>query len=252
MKPGKILIGFSLGLILIACDIKNESTVKASTRDVLYENMDSTVKPGTDIFQFANGGWIKKNPIPGDQGSWGIGHLVVEENLKRLHEIAEKSAAANAAKGSTEQKIGDFWSVAMDSVKIESQGLQPLKPWLDKINAITDVKSLVSAVAEFKKGGSSTLFSDYITQDDKNSEVMSYKLWQGGIGLPEREYYFKTDLTGNNLFIIGGEDKSVSQPIIDKADTLTSIPQFGKVNSLNMSVATAIILFERVRQTAEY
>ena len=221
MKPGKILIGFSLGLILIGCGIKNESTVKASTRDVLYENMDSTVKPGTDIFQFANGGWIKKNPIPGDQGSWGIGHLVVEENLKRLREIAEKSAAANAAKGSTEQKIGDFWSVAMDSVKIESQGLQPLKPWLDKISAITDVKSLVSAVAEFKKGGSSTLFSDYITQDDKNSEVMSYKLWQGGIGLPEREYYFKTDSSTvfirneyvnyiKTILTMSGEDSSLA------------------------------------------
>ena len=78
-----------------------------------------------------------------------------------------------------------------DSTKIESDELKPLQPWLDKINAITDAKSLVTTVAELKQIGSSTLFSDFVTQDDKNSEVMTYKLWQGGIGLPEREYYFK-------------------------------------------------------------
>src|SRR6185436_20868305 len=102
-----------------------------------------------------------------------------------------KAATSNAAKGSPEQKIGDFWSVAMDSNKIEADGIKPLQPWLDKVNAISDVKSLVATVAELKKIGSSTLFSDFVTQDDKNSDVMSYKLWQGGIGLPEREYYFK-------------------------------------------------------------
>ena len=70
---------------------------------------------------------------------------------------------------------------------------------IDKIKAITDAKSLVAAVAEFKRGGSSTLFSDIVTQDDKNSEVMSYKLWQGGLGLPDREYYFKSDSATSSI-----------------------------------------------------
>jgi putative endopeptidase len=113
--------------------------------------------------------------------------------LKRLREISEKADSANAAKGTVEQKIGDFWATAMDSVKIEQRGLQPLQPYLDKIAAINDIKSLVATVAELKRIGSSTLFSDYVLQDDKNSEVMAYRLNQGGIGLPEREYYFKTD-----------------------------------------------------------
>ncbi len=124
---------------------------------------------------------------------------MIEENRNRLREISEKAAATTAAKGSTEQKIGDFWTTAMDSAKIEQLGLKPLQPYLDKINAITDVKSLVATVAELKKIGSSTLFSDYVTQDDKNSEVMSYKLFQGGIGLPEREYYFKQDSATKNI-----------------------------------------------------
>jgi putative endopeptidase len=209
-----------LMLIIIACKSKTETTTAEKT-DVLAVNLDSTVSPGNDIFQYANGGWIKNNPIPNDLSSWGIGNLVIEENLKRLREIAEKSASANAAKGSAEQKIGDFWTLAMDSAKIEADGLKPLQPWLDKVNAISDVKSLVATVAELKKIGSSTLFSDFVTQDDKNSEVMAYKFWQGGIGLPEREYYFKDDSATVNIrneylkyittiLTMGGDDEATA------------------------------------------
>jgi putative endopeptidase len=179
---------------------KVASSSKDSTKpDVVAANMDTTVDPSQDFFMYANGGWIKRNPIPSDQGGWSIANLVVEENLKRLREISEKAATANAAKGSNEQKIGDFWKSGMDSAKIESLGLKPLQPFLDKINAINDVHSLVQTSAELKKIGSSTLFSDFVTQDDKNSEVMTFKLWQGGLGLPEREYYFKNDSTTSNI-----------------------------------------------------
>ncbi len=185
--------------LLVAATACNTNTKSTASKDVLAENVDSTIDPGRDFFMYANGNWIRKNPIPADQGAWGIGNLVIEENLKRLREIAEKSAAANATKGSAEQKIGDFWTLAMDSTKIEADGLKPLQPLLDKVNTITDAKSLVATVAELKKAGSSTLFSDLITQDDKNSEVMAYKLWQGGLGLPEREYYFKTDSATSHI-----------------------------------------------------
>ena len=187
-----------LTVLLFSCKTKSDAE-KNNKEDALAVNIDSTVSPGEDFFQYANGGWIKKNPIPADQSSWGIGNLVVEENLKRLREISEKAAASGASKGSPEQKIGDYWSTAMDSAKIETDGLKPLQPWLDKINAINDTRSLVATVAELKKIGSSTLFSDYVTQDDKNSEVMTYKLWQGGLGLPEREYYFKADSVTVNI-----------------------------------------------------
>src|SRR6478672_948325 len=212
--------------IVTGCN-NNNTITKASANidspqnkaDVLRVNMDTAVNPSDDFFMYANGGWIKSNPIPADQGSWSIGNLVIEENLKRLRSISEKAAATKAAPGSAEQKIGDYWSTAMDSARIESQGLQPLKPYLDKINAITDIKTLVATVAELKKIGSSTLFTDYVAQDDKNSDVMSYKLVQGGIGLPEREYYFKTDSTTSNIrtqyvnyitrtLIMSGEDST--------------------------------------------
>ncbi|HEU4472878.1 MAG TPA: M13 family metallopeptidase [Flavisolibacter sp.] len=188
------IFSFCIGIGVLFCScsnmVKSASEQKA---DVLLLNLDSTADPSQDFFMYANGGWIKKNPIPGDQGSWSIGHLVMEENLRRLREISEKAAASGAKAGSAEQKIGDFWSVAMDSAAIEKNGLEPLKPYFDKINAVKDLPSLVLLAAELKKIGSSTLFSDYVIQDDKNSETMTYRLSQGGTGLPEREYYFKND-----------------------------------------------------------
>lgn len=223
----KFLVPVVVLLSLLAVSCKTKSKKEAEKPDVLVTNLDTTINPSDDFFQYANGGWIKKNPIPGEQSSWGIGNLVVEENLKRLREISENAAKAKAAKGTPEQKIGDFWSVAMDSAKIENEGLKPLQPLLDKVNAISDVKSLVATVAELKKLGSSTLFSNYVTQDDMNSDVMTYKLWQGGISLPEREYYFKSDsatITIRNEYLkyiatvltMAGEDEKNAQDIAGK------------------------------------
>ncbi|HMU47423.1 MAG TPA: M13 family metallopeptidase [Chitinophagaceae bacterium] len=183
--------------VFISC--KSNSGENTNKPDPVASNIDSTVKPGTDFFEYANGGWIKRNPIPDDQSSWGIWNLVIEENQKRLREIADKAVSAGGAKGTPDQQIGDYWKMAMDSSKIETDGIKPLQPLLDKTNAINDIKSLLSAVADFKKMGSHTLFADFVTQDDKNSEVMTYKLWQGGIGLPEREYYFKKDSATINI-----------------------------------------------------
>ena len=213
----KILLAITTVAFIVSCNNKSD----APKPDILAANLDSTVNPGEDFFEYANGGWLKKNPIPGEQSSWGIGNLVIEENLKRLREISEKAAASNAAKGSNDQKIGDFWSTAMDSAKIESDGLKPIQPLLDKVNAITDVKSLLNTVADLKKIGSNTLFSDYVYQDAKKSDVMAYNLTQGGLGLPEREYYFKTDSATINIrneyvkymakiLTMAGEDSTVA------------------------------------------
>lgn len=172
---------------------------KEKQADVVAANLDTTVNPVTDFFDYANGGWIKKNPIPGDLSSWGIGQVVNEETLSRLREINEKAAKTSAAAGSTDQKIGDFWSTGMDSAKIEAQALKPLQPYFDKLNAVADVKGLLPVVAEFKRMGSGTMFSDYVSQDAKQSDVMAYYLNQGGLGLGEREYYFKTDSATVNI-----------------------------------------------------
>ncbi len=194
LKP---FLFISLTVLFLSC--KNNGSSENNKPDFLAANIDSTVNPGDDFFLFANGSWIKNNPIPNEQSSWGIGNLVIEENLKRLRTISEDAAKKNTANGTNDQKIGDFWTVAMDTVKLEKEGLQPIQPLLDKINAIADVKSLITTVADFKKIGSSTLFGEAVSQDPKNSETMAFMLWQGGIGLPEREYYFKNDSTTNEI-----------------------------------------------------
>jgi putative endopeptidase len=197
------LFSVSMTALMLSCNnssvVKGTSDSTAKAKDAIAINIDSTVDPSVDFFDYANGKWIKENPIPSDQSSWGIGNLVLEENRKRFREINEKAAASNAAKGTNEQKLGDFWKTAMDSVKADQSGLKPLQPWFDKINAINDIKSLVTTVAEMKTIGSSNLFSDYVSQDLKKSDVMSYTLYQGGIGLPEREYYFKNDSATINI-----------------------------------------------------
>lgn len=183
-------------ILMIAAFIgckQNSKEISVNRPDVVGAHVDSTVVPGNDFFMFANGRWIKENPIPAEQSSWGIANMVIEENLKRLHEITEKAAASKSAKGTTDQKIGDFWKTGMDSVGIEKAGLTPIEPLLKKIDAIKDINGLVTTVAELKRSGSSTLFSDFPEQDAKHSDVMAYYLWQGGLGLPQRDYYLKQD-----------------------------------------------------------
>jgi len=193
----KQLFVLFIGLgILVACNNKPAAPLKA---DVLAVNMDTTLQPGDDIFMYANGGWIKKNPIPGEESQWGIGNLVIEENTKRLRELSENAAKENAAKGTASQKIGDFWQTAMDTLKIEKDGVKPLQPYLDKIKAIKDIKALQTTFAEFDQVGVNGLISFGVGQDAKNSDMNALQMWQSGIDLPEREYYFTNDSSTANI-----------------------------------------------------
>jgi putative endopeptidase len=193
MFKSHLLVWISI-YFLLACKHTPSASLESDKPDFVFNNLDTTVSPAQDFFQYANGGWIKNNPIPSDQSGWGIGNLVMEENIKRLRQISETAAAKNiASPGTPDQMIGDFWSSGMDSTKIEKDGLTYLKPYLDQIDHVKDISSLMQLVTELKKIGSNTFFSDFVNQDDKHSDVMAYIFYQGGTGLPEREYYFKND-----------------------------------------------------------
>ena len=176
-------------LLLTAC----HSAEKKEAPDFLAENIDTTVNPATDFFAYANGGWIKKNPIPSDQSAWGIGYLVQEDIYTRLRTINEKAAAEQASPGTISQKIGDFWFSGMDSAGIEKQGLDPLQPALLQIRKINNLQSLMREAAELHKKGIGAFFGDGVSQDEKRSDQMAYHLQQGGLGMPDRDYYFNTD-----------------------------------------------------------
>jgi len=161
--------------------------------DPVYTDRDTTIKPSDDFFEYANGGWLKKNPIPPAYSGWGIGSIV-EENLRtQLKKINEDALKANAPQGSNTQKIGDFYFSGMDTVDLEKQGLSSLKPELDKIAAVTDIKSLVDEFAHLHDIGITTPLGAYAGQDAKNSAKILMQLGQDGIGLPDRDYYFNTD-----------------------------------------------------------
>ena len=187
----KVLITAIVGLCLF-CSCKHHIPDYAKN-DIIYKDLDTTVKPGDDFFMYANGGWLKKNPIPPAYSAWGIGNVVEEELRDRLKKINEAALIAKASKGSATQKIGDFYYSGMDTTDIEMQGISPLGAELSKINAITDVKSLVNEFAYLATIGVETPLAAGIGQDAKNSGKNLLQLYQGGIGLPNRDYYFNTD-----------------------------------------------------------
>ncbi|MBO9566197.1 MAG: M13 family metallopeptidase [Niastella sp.] len=194
MKAHVLLTTALLGS-LAACQNNNTQPPRP---DVVAANMDTTVKPGDDFFLYTNGGWIKNNPIPDEESRWGIGNMVNEELYKRVLTINEKAVADSAAGGNS-KKLADFWLSAMDTTFIEQTGIKPLQPELDKINALQDIPSLMQLIADWEVKGISPAFSTFIFQDAKNSEQMALYLYQGGLGLPNRDYYFNTDARTTNI-----------------------------------------------------
>ena len=138
---------------------------------------------------------MKKNPIPPDESAWGLFQVIPNETLNRLRTINEDVSKESHAEGSAEQKIGDFWKAANDSVKLEQLGIQPLKPYLEKIDSIKDAASLQKIMAELDVMGVGSAMGLYVGQDPKNSALEILQIDQTGLGLPEREFYFKTDST---------------------------------------------------------
>jgi len=158
------------------------------TNDPVYKNLDKTVKPGDDFFLYANGTWIKNNPIPPAYSSWGIGNVVGEEIKVRLKKITEDAMAANAPKGTATQKIGDFYYSGLDSLTIEKEGVAPLQPMLAMIDGIKDTKGLLHVSSYLSTYGTRSFIGAGVGQDAKNSSKNIVQLRQGGIGLPNRDY----------------------------------------------------------------
>jgi putative endopeptidase len=164
-----------------------------ASQDFLASHIDASVDPGVDFFEYANGAWLKAHPIPASESGWGIGNEVDEELYSRLRTISEEAAKANAAPGSDQQKIGDFWSTAMDTAKADALGVHPLDAELARIDAIDSVQGVLDTVFAFKPIGVRGLFGIGVGQDDKDSATMAVQVRQGGLGLPERDFYFNPE-----------------------------------------------------------
>ena len=157
-------------------------------------DLDTNANACVDFNQYVNGGWVKNNPIPAAYPSWGVANQLNERNREQLRTILENAAKNKDAKAcSNEQKVGDFYASCMDEATIEAQGVKPLASELEHIAAIKDAATLQQEVARLHKLGFRTLFGFSSAQDRKNSAEVTASAGQGGLGMPEREYYLKDD-----------------------------------------------------------
>src|ERR1700674_13164 len=203
----RICAGFSLPVLCLAAIILAFSggrSVRAAEDNTSHgydlKNLDKSCKPCDDFFQFANGGWLKNNPIPAEYPIWGSFVTLADKNQTGLRGILDTAAAnTTAAPGSTEQKIGDFYASCMDTKAIEAQGLKPLQAELSAIDAIHDRASLLETGAHLQSIGGGVLFSFNSDQDFKDSSKVIGEANQGGLGLPDRDYYTRDDADSKKL-----------------------------------------------------
>ncbi len=158
-------------------------------------NMDMSVKPGDDFYEYASGAWIKNNPVPAKETRWGSFNMLRDFNINAVKSILEKAAAQkSAAPGSVEKRVGDFYAAGMDSLTIEKLGYSPIKADLARIKAIKNLTGVLNEMAYMRSNGiASPLYGFFVGQDRKNVEVMIPQLSQGGTTLSDRDDYLKED-----------------------------------------------------------
>jgi putative endopeptidase len=188
-------------IALIAAFVASAAGVTARAQDTYRQtkpldpvNLDTTCAPCTNFYQFANGGWMKANPIPAAYSQWGAFNELADKNNENLRHVLDDAAAhRKTASDPAIRKVGDFYAACMDSAAIEKSGYAPIKASLSEIDALNtpaDVKRYIISQAGMGRG---VVFRFGSTQDAKNSSEVIGGIGQGGIGLPDRDYYFKTD-----------------------------------------------------------
>jgi putative endopeptidase len=156
-------------------------------------SLDRSVDPCVNFYQYACGGWMAANPIPSDQSRWGRFSALQERNRTILQGILETASSDKASRTVVEREIGDDYAACMDQKAIDARGIAPLKEDLDRINAIRNRAGITDAVAHLYQIGSSPFFAFTSAQDAKDAKQVIADLDQGGLGLPDRDYYLKTD-----------------------------------------------------------
>jgi putative endopeptidase len=201
--------------LLISCNSRQGNNTEQTT-DPLASHIDSTVNPGNDFFLFANGKWFREHPIPASEQSNGLWQLIQDTINSQVRNICE-SAAANTSEpaGSNKQKIGDFFFSGMDSVSLNKNGISSLKADFERIDAVKDIKGLAAEAAHIHAVSGSPCFGFYIGQDDRISSKHAVFLSQGGLSLPDRDFYSDKDARAvmirekfvkhlSNIFMIAG------------------------------------------------
>jgi putative endopeptidase len=187
----RLLLVFLL-LAALATFAQTDSITKPAPGFSL-DNIDKTLDPCVDFYQYACGNWLKKAEIPADQSAWVSFVELDERNLVTLREILEKASANDSGRSPIDQKVGDFYSSCMDEKTVDAKGLDSLKPELDRISTVSDKATLIDAVARVHLAGPNPLFNFYSNSDLHNADQVIAYIDQGGLSLPDRDYYIKDD-----------------------------------------------------------
>lgn len=209
--------------LLVGCDSgqkTNQEEVEPASIDLSLR--DTTVLPNDNFYRYANGGWLDKTEIPADRSAWGSFHELFEYNEKVLSFVLEEATKGELyEENSNEIKAANFYASGMDSLGIEAQGAKPLMPMLAQIDAVGSKDDLEGTLSALQMIGVTPLFNIYVGIDDKQTDQYIMNLTQSGLGLPDRDYYFREDNTGKEiiagykayitkLFVLVGEDSTVA------------------------------------------
>ena len=223
MKVTKYLPILAVCLMTTGCNSKKEAVL---TSGIDLANLDTMAMPGTSFYQYACGGWVAAHPLTDEYSRFGTFDMLREnsrEQLKTL--IAELAAKKDNAPGSAAQKVGDLYNIAMDSVKLNQEGVAPIKAELEAIDALQDKGEIYTYIAEIQKKGINPYFSLYIGADDMNSSMNLVQTYQGGIGMGQRDYYLENDEQTRNIrdkyqehiakmFQLAGYDEAAAQKAV--------------------------------------
>lgn len=156
-----------------------------------FSYMDRSVSPATNFYLFCDGEWVKNNPVPADKSRWGGFVQLAERNSYLIHKVLEDAAASDSPKGTPRREAGDFYISAMDTNRLEALRFKPIDAELKSIDAVNTTEDLVRLLAKFHAGGVGGAFSDGVSPDAHQSSIYAFELDQGGLSLPDRDYYLK-------------------------------------------------------------
>lgn len=190
MKVKHYLPLMALAVMAAGCNSKKEVPMTAG---IDLANMDTTALPGTNFYQYACGGWMKAHPLTDEYSRFGSFDMLAENNREQLKGLITELAAAKNEEGSIAQKIGDLYNMAMDSVKLNADGVSPVKAELDMLAAVKDKAEISKLIAELNRKGIGVYFNTYVGADIMDSKSNLVQTYQGGISLGEKEYYIDDD-----------------------------------------------------------
>ena len=250
MKPTRFVV-FAIALLIAACGQAPAEQTAApvaakpafGTFGVDLSARKTAVKPGDDFFAYANGAWLDTFQIPADKAVYGMSAKLGDDARANVRKIIEDAAAQKKAPGSVEQQIGDYYASFMDTAKIEADGINAIKPDLDRIAAVKDTRELSRL---FGETGFQSPVGVYVDQDPKDPNKYILLVYQAGLGLPDRDYYLKDDPKLK-------ETRAAYQPHIARLLALASVPDAeataAKIMALETRIARVHWAAERTRDT---